>query len=171
MILVQIAGHLGNDPEERFTQSGQKLVSFRLATNTRRNGKDETVWWRVTVWGDRFAKMMPHLKKGSGVIVVGSMQKPEIYTDKNGQAQISMDLTAEMLYFNPFGKSERQGGASGHEGQFGNSEGSGSWKDSSAAGHAQRFGSAPSRQSPAAATVPFGGLGAEGSLSEDDVPF
>ncbi|MEI8125438.1 MAG: single-stranded DNA-binding protein, partial [Parachlamydiaceae bacterium] len=64
MIIVQIAGRLGRKPETRFTPSGQKVTSFSVATNVRKAGKEETVWWRVTVWGDRYDKMMTYLDKG-----------------------------------------------------------------------------------------------------------
>ncbi len=107
MNIVQVAGHLGADPEERFTSGGQKVINLRLAAHTKKAGKDETIWWRVTIWGDRFDRMLSYLKKGSAVIVTGEMQKPEIYTDKEGRPQISLELVAEMLRFSPFGKTER----------------------------------------------------------------
>jgi single-strand DNA-binding protein len=106
MNLIQIAGHLGNDPEVRFTPSGQKVTTFRVGTRVRRGGKDETIWFRVTVWGDRLDKMISFLKKGSPVIVVGELQKPEIYMDREGKPQISLEITAELLRFSPFGKPE-----------------------------------------------------------------
>lgn len=109
MIIIEIAGHLGADPEVRFTAGGQKVTTLRVATNTRKSGKDETVWWRVTIWGERFDKMMPYLKKGSAIIVIGEMSKPEIYTDKEGRPQVSLDLTAEMIRFSPFGRTDRSG--------------------------------------------------------------
>jgi single-strand DNA-binding protein len=105
MMIVHIAGHLGQDPESRFTPTGQKVTTLRVATNVRKGGKDETVWWRVTIWGDRFDKMMPYLKKGSAIFVMGEMSSPRIYTDKNGSPQVSVEMTAEMISFNPFGKS------------------------------------------------------------------
>lgn len=104
MNLLQIAGHLGADPEERFTSGGQKVTNLRLATQSRKGGQDVTMWWRVTVWGDRFDKMMPHLKKGSPLIVVGEMTKPEIYTDKEGKPQASLEMVADMIRFSPFGR-------------------------------------------------------------------
>lgn len=108
MNIIEILGHLGADPETRFTPSGQKVTNFRVAVNVRKGGKDETIWFRVTVWGDRYDKMIAFLKKGSAIIVLGELSKPEIYTDKEGKQQISMEITAEMLKFSPFGKSERQ---------------------------------------------------------------
>lgn len=101
MNLLEIAGFLGADPEERFTSSGRKVVSFRVGVKV---GKEDTMWVRVSVWGDRFDRMMPFLKKGSAVIVVGEMQKPEIYTGKDGQPQTSINMTAEIIKFSPFGK-------------------------------------------------------------------
>jgi len=103
MILIQIMGYLGSDPEVRYTSSGQKVTSFRVATNIRKGKNERTVWWRVTVWGDRFDKMISFLRKGSAVIVTGSADFPT-YTDREGKEQVSYEITAEMLAFNPFGR-------------------------------------------------------------------
>lgn len=99
-----IAGHLGADPEVRFTSSGQKVTTLRVAARARRGGKDETIWWRVTIWGEQFDKMIPYFKKGSPIIVVGELNKPEIFTDRDGKPQVSMSLTAFNIQFSPFGK-------------------------------------------------------------------
>lgn len=105
MIVVQIAGRLGKDAESRFTPSGQKVTTLTLAASVRKAGKEETVWWRVTIWGERYDKMVPYFKKGSALIVIGEMNKPEIWTDKEGRPQISLEITAEIVRFNPFGSS------------------------------------------------------------------
>jgi single-strand DNA-binding protein len=112
MFIVQIAGHLGKDPEVRFTPSGQKVTSFTLATNHRKGKEDVTIWVRVTVWGDRLDKVISYLKKGSAVVVIGKMNPPSSYVDKEGKTQTSLEVTAEMIEFSPFGKSDR-----GAEGQ------------------------------------------------------
>jgi single-strand DNA-binding protein len=116
---IMVAGHLGNDAEERFTPAGKKVVSFRIASKTRRGGKDETIWWRVTIWGDRFDKMVPYLKKGSAVMVMGELGKPELYTDKEGQQQISLNITAESVRVSPFGKGGAEGGQQGGQESYG----------------------------------------------------
>ena len=103
MNFLQIFGRLGADPETRFTSNGQKVTTMRVACNVRKAGKDETMWWRVTIWGDRFDKMMTYLKKGSAVIVMGAMGKPEIYTGRDGVPQVSLEMTAESIHFSPFG--------------------------------------------------------------------
>lgn len=107
MTFAHLAGHLGTDPETRVTPSGQKVTTLRVAVNIRRGGKDETVWWRVSMWGDRWDKMIPYLKKGSAVMVMGRMDKPEIYTDKEGRPQVSLNLTADNVEFPPFGRPDK----------------------------------------------------------------
>lgn len=113
MNFLHIAGHLGADPEIRFTPSGQKVTTLRVACKARKSGtEDNTIWWRVTLWGEQFDKMVSYLKKGSAVMVVGEMNKPEIFKDRDGNSQISLSLTASNVMFSPFGKSDRQQEAS-----------------------------------------------------------
>ncbi|MCH9613931.1 MAG: Single-stranded DNA-binding protein [Chlamydiia bacterium] len=107
---IMIAGHLGSDPETRFTSGGQKVTSFRVACNSRRGGKDDTMWVRVTVWGEQFDRLMPYLKKGSAVMVHGELHKPEIYNSRDGTPQVSIDMTASQINFSPFGKGDRSNG-------------------------------------------------------------
>ncbi|MBF8262587.1 MAG: ssb [Parachlamydiales bacterium] len=109
MNFLTIAGHLGADPEVRFISSGKKVTTMRVATNTRRNGADDTIWWRVTIWGEQFDKMIAFFKKGSAIVVFGELQKPEIFTGRDGKPQISMNITASSIQFSPFGKPDRQG--------------------------------------------------------------
>lgn len=107
---ITIAGHLGADPEVRFTSSGKKVTTLRVASRARRGAKDkekdedDTIWWRVTVWGEQFDKMIPFFKKGSAIIVFGELSKPEIFTDRDGRSHISMNITAFNIQFSPFGK-------------------------------------------------------------------
>lgn len=114
---ITIAGHLGSDPEVRFTSSGQKVTTLRVAARARRSGKDETIWWKVTIWGEQFDKIMPYFKKGSPIIVVGELSKPEIFTDREGRPQVSMNITAQNVMFSPFGKPDSPGSAEGSSSQ------------------------------------------------------
>ena len=155
MNFINIAGHLGADPEVRFTSSGKKVTTLRVATRTRKGQKDDTIWWRVTLWDDRFDKMVPHLKKGSAVIVFGEMQKPELFNDREGKPQISMEITAVQINFSPFGKpggSERP-------------------QEAQHATPAAPFGS----PHPEGAVNPYMGFGGkaegQGTTVDDEVPF
>jgi len=107
MNILTIAGRLGVDPEVRFTSNGQKVTTLRVAVNIRKSGKDETIWYRVTIWGENFDKMISFLKKGSAIIIVGDLSKPEIYTDREGKPQVSLNITASSIQFSPFGRSDK----------------------------------------------------------------
>lgn len=167
MIIIQIAGRLGKDPESRFTPSGLKVTTITVATNVRKGGKDETVWWRVTIWGDRFDKMMQYLKKGSAVVVVGEMNKPEIWTDKEGRPQVSLELTAEIIRFSPFGNPEKSDSSKSEHGTASQTAGHGGFPDSD-------FGASPAASSihGSASGYSFGhGMMHNSHQSEDPLPF
>ncbi|MGR3952452.1 MAG: single-stranded DNA-binding protein [Chlamydia sp.] len=117
MIVIEIAGHLGQDPETRFTPTNKKVISLRVATNLKRGNKEKTIWWKVTIWGDRFDQKLQYLKKGSGVIVRGEMGIPDIYTDKEGNPQTSFEIIADSIIFNPFGGKSKDDGHGDNQGE------------------------------------------------------
>lgn len=171
MNIIQIAGHLGSDVETRFTADGLKVSSFRVATNVRRGNRDETIWWRVTLWGDRFDKMLPYLKKGSAIIVVGEFSRAEIYTDREGKQQVSLDIRAEFIRFNPFPRGER----TGQEQQSTGAAYSGNAGTPHQAAEGHGFGNDFGQES-APARAPAAGRGAAHAaplppLGDQDLPF
>lgn len=113
MNTITLCGRLGRDAEQKILDSGQRLLNLNLATNIRKGGNEETLWWRITVWGDRFKAMEPYLKKGAALIVVGLMHYPRIYQDHEGNNQASLEVTAHNIKFSPFGgKAEEETQAS-----------------------------------------------------------
>ncbi len=105
MNFTHIAGHLGADPEVRFTSSGKKVTTLRVATRARRSqNNEETIWWSVSIWGDQFDKMIAYFKKGSPIIVFGEMHKPRLFNDRDGKPQVAMEITASHIEFSPFGR-------------------------------------------------------------------
>ena len=106
-----IAGHLGADPETRFTPSGRKVTSLRVATKSRKGGADETIWMKVTIWGETFDKILPYFKKGSPIVVCGELMPPEVYQNREGNTQVSLNITAHHISFSPFGKPKQEGTA------------------------------------------------------------
>lgn len=107
MVIVLLMGNLGADPETRFTASGQKVTTLKVASNSKKQGKDETTWYRVTIFGDRFDKMLPYFKKGSAIIVTGELTT-ELWTDREGRQQVQHNVIADTIKFTPFGRSDRQ---------------------------------------------------------------
>ncbi len=107
MNFVHIVGRLVKDPETRFTADGKKVATLVVASNTWKSGKEETMWWRVSLWGDRWDKIIQHFSKGKPIMIGGELRKPEMYTDKNGQQQIgSLEIWADYIKFVPFGRQD-----------------------------------------------------------------
>jgi len=100
-----IIGHLGADPDYRCTASGQKVTSLRVGCRSR----NDTIWWRVTIWGEQFDKILSYFKKGSSIIVCGEIVKSEAFIDKEGKPQASMQMVASHLSFPPSRKDREEG--------------------------------------------------------------
>jgi len=113
-----IVGNLGNDPEMRYTPSGQAVTNFNVATNRRYtssdgNQVDETTWFRVSTWGKQAEICNQYLKKGNKVLVEGRLNPdkesggPRIWTRQDGTSAASYEITAEQVRFlTPKGESE-----------------------------------------------------------------
>ncbi len=64
-----IIGHVGRDPEMRYTPSGRPVTTFTVATNRSWNSADgehhaETEWFNVVTWGSLAEVCKQHLAKG-----------------------------------------------------------------------------------------------------------
>ena len=69
---VILIGNVGRDPEIRYTQSGEPIANFSLATNEVWNDKsgqkqERTEWHRVVVWGKQAQVLGEHLSKGVSI--------------------------------------------------------------------------------------------------------
>jgi single-strand DNA-binding protein len=85
---VILIGNLGRDPEIRYTQSGEPIANFTLATNEVWNDKsgqkqERTEWHRVEVFGKTAQVVRDYLTKGRQVYLEGSIRYEE-WTDKDG---------------------------------------------------------------------------------------
>lgn len=96
-----IAGNLGQDPEARTTQNGNKLVNLRVATSEswkdRQTGerKEKTEWHTVVIFDERIAETAEkYLKKGSKVYLEGKIQTRK-WADKNGNDRYSTEVVLE----------------------------------------------------------------------------
>ncbi|HJS29886.1 MAG TPA: single-stranded DNA-binding protein [Anaerolineales bacterium] len=107
---IIIVGNLGRDPEMRYTQSGQAVTNFSVATNrqyTASSGEQvkETVWFRVSAWGRLAETTNQYLKKGSRVLVEGRLTpdpatgSPRTWTRPDGAAAAAYEVTANVVRF------------------------------------------------------------------------
>ena len=109
MTIVQIIGNLGSDPETKMLPSGQRIITFSIATSYKKKGEETSTWWSVTLWDKKFDPMLPHIKKGTLLLVVGDLAPPKTYVDKNGQTKINLSISADIIRFLPGKKKEEDG--------------------------------------------------------------
>ena len=100
---VILVGNLGRDPELRYTQSGQAVVNFTLATNenyTKKSGEREerTEWHRIIAWARTAELCAEYLAKGRTVYVEGRLQTRE-WEDKEGQKRRTTEIVAQTVQF------------------------------------------------------------------------
>lgn len=97
-----LIGHLGRDPEMRFTSSGRPVTSFSLATNrtwTTSDGErhSETEWFNIVAWENLAEICKQHLIKGQQVYIEGRLQTRR-WDDKEGNKHTTTEVVAsEML--------------------------------------------------------------------------
>lgn len=101
---IIIIGNLGRDPEQRFTPDGTPVTTFSVATSRRYGEKDETTWFRVTVWSKQAESCNQYLHKGSKVLVEGRLRpdesgNPTVFQRKDGSWGASYEVTAETVRF------------------------------------------------------------------------
>ena len=84
---VILVGHVGQDPEQRFTQSGTAITNLSIATNEswkNQNGElqDRTEWHRIVLYGKMAETANQYVKRGQQIYVEGRLATNE-WTDKN----------------------------------------------------------------------------------------
>lgn len=99
---VQLIGHLGKDPESKFTPTGKKVCHFSLAVSNRwkdKNGetREATEWVNIEAWGRLGEVCQEYLKKGSLIYVEGRL-KTDKYEDK-GETKYFTKVVAQTLQF------------------------------------------------------------------------
>jgi len=112
-----LIGNLGRDPELRYTQNGQAVVNFTLATtenwSDRSTGEkqERTEWHRIVAWGRTGEICAQYLSKGRTVYVEGRIQTRE-WEDKEGQKRRTTEINAQTVQFlgGPRGSGDASGG-------------------------------------------------------------
>jgi single-strand DNA-binding protein len=133
-----LIGNLGRDPELRYTQSGQAVVNFTLATSENWNDKsgervERTEWHRIVVWGKVGEVCAQYLSKGRTVYVEGRIQTRE-WEDKDGNKRNTTEINAQTVQFLGGPRGEGGGGGGGEGGGGGAGGGGGGNLDGGSGG-------------------------------------
>lgn len=97
---VILLGHLGQDPELRYTTGGEPVVNISVATaeqwKDRATGekREATEWHRVGIFGKPAEIAAQYLRKGSQVFVEGKIRSKK-YTDKSGIERVAFEIICD----------------------------------------------------------------------------
>jgi single-strand DNA-binding protein len=109
---AMIIGHLGRDPEMRYTPSGRPVTTFSVATNRSWTSSDgeahtETEWFNIVAWGNLAEICKEHLAKGQQVYIEGRLQTRQ-WEDSNGSKHNSIEIVAnEMMMLGDHRKADQ----------------------------------------------------------------
>lgn len=125
---VMLIGNLGADPELRYTQGNQPVLSMRLATTESFNNRagerqERTEWHAITLWGKRAEALSKFLSKGERIFVEGRIQYRQ-WEDRDGNKRWSTDIVANNVILlggrgGSGGGGRRDGGGDFGGGDFG----------------------------------------------------
>lgn len=99
---VILVGHLGGDPETKYTTSGTAICTFSIATSEswtdRQSGEkqERAEWHRVKVFGKLAEICGEYLKKGRQVYIEGSIRTDK-FTGKDGVEKYFTDIIANEM--------------------------------------------------------------------------
>ena len=111
---VQLIGHLGRDPEVRYTPDGNAVANLQVAT-TRvwkdKNGErqEDTEWTRVVFYDRRAEIASDFLKKGGQCYVEGYLRTRK-WADKDGIDRYTTEVVGtDLILLSSKPGSEKQG--------------------------------------------------------------
>jgi single-strand DNA-binding protein len=98
---VMVIGHLGRDPEMRYTPSGRPVTTYSVATSRSWNTADgerhsETEWFNVVTWGNLAEICKQYLVKGQQVYIEGRLQTRH-WDDKEGIKHSTVEIIANEM--------------------------------------------------------------------------
>ena len=147
--IAVLVGRLTRDAELKYTNSGQAVCHFSVATSTRRKKGDQWVdepsYWDVDLWGKSGESLNQYLTKGKLVAVEGSMRQDR--WEQDGQTRTKVIVSANTVQLlgggQGAGPGPSQGSGYGQGGQQGGSQGAREWR-----GQDQGRGQAPTANPP-----------------------
>ncbi len=98
---VQLIGHLGKNPEVRYTASGSAVANFSIATNESWIGKDgqkneKTEWHNIVAWGKLGEICGEYLTKGKQVYIEGRITTRS-WDDRDGNKRYTTEVKADNM--------------------------------------------------------------------------
>lgn len=97
--LAIVEGRLGKDVESRATANGKKVVNFSIGSDVGFGDSKTTLWDNVVCWGLQAEFAEKHLKKGSGVLIVGERRTRSWEDKTSGEKKYVTEIHADKISF------------------------------------------------------------------------
>jgi single-strand DNA-binding protein len=95
--VISFTGTVGRDAEVRSTASGQTVLNVAVANNIGFGDKQQTIWFRVALWGKRAeGSLKDYLKKGQQVFISGEMTQSE-FVGTDGVKKTTLEINANIV--------------------------------------------------------------------------
>ncbi len=113
---VMLIGYVGRDAEVRYTNSGQAVANFSLATSEVFGGRDggerqeRTEWHNIVIWARQAEIAGQYVKKGRQLYVEGRLQTRD-WVDPQGVKHYKTEIVARS--FQLLGRRDDSEGYSG----------------------------------------------------------
>ena len=133
---VMLIGNVGRDPEVRYTQRGDAVANFSIATSENWKDKggqrqEKTEWHNLVAFRQRADFVQQYIKKGSKIYVEGKLQTRD-WTDNQSVKHYRTEVVVDNIQFvgpppdgqsrgraQPEGGYETQSGDPGYQGEQG----------------------------------------------------
>ncbi len=129
---ITVVGNLVADPELRFTQAGQPVATFRVASTPRVRDQQSGEWkdgdslfLTCSVWRQAAENVAESLQRGMRVVVVGRL-KQRSYETKEGEKRIVFEVDVDEVGPSLRNASAKVNRAQRSGGGFGGGQGGGS---------------------------------------------
>jgi single-strand DNA-binding protein len=116
------SGRVGADAELRTTQSGEKVLSFRVANDVGFGDRKTTQWVDCSYWGKRAESVSSYVRKGDKITVSGEL-KLEEFQRRDGTPGSKLAVRVNDLDL--AARSESGGGGGGRDYEAGGGGGGG----------------------------------------------
>lgn len=93
--IITIEGNAGGDGVLRNNADGSTVLGLNVAVKDPEN-KEQTNWYRCSIWGKRAVSLQPYLLKGTKVYIVGTMSIGEY----EGKPQFKVRVN-DISFYNP----------------------------------------------------------------------
>jgi len=131
---VILVGHLGRDPEVRYTPDGRGVCNFTMATTETWKDKnsgerrEKTEWHRVVIFGPVAEIAGQYLSKGRQVYIEGKLQTRK-WQGQDGQDRYTTEVVVDMRGTMQMLGGRGDGGGGGQRSAAGGGDGGNGFQD------------------------------------------